>query len=190
MELGVTDSVRALVAPGCSEPVAPELSTQLQHGFWGSSPAGEKEVGGLKGLAVATAGGRHLHDQAGDDPGLKDVLQRLFGPQVPGDVATVADLVVCCHERNPAFSQELAMDLAAQRLQVGLDRQKEDGAPLLELPKNGLCVWARRLGSELRRNPARRAAAAAPPAHGYRQWNSRPGRLRPPRQLSRELPGK
>ena len=48
-------------------------------------------MGGLKSFAIAPAGGRHLHDPAGADPGLPDVLRRLFGPQRPGDVATVAD---------------------------------------------------------------------------------------------------
>ena len=96
------------------------------------------------------AGGRHLHDPAGADPGLADVLRRLFGTQRPGDVATVADLVIRCHERDLALSLELAADLAVQRLLVGLllrrshrlDRQKEVGPLLLELPKNGRWVWS------------------------------------------------
>jgi hypothetical protein len=50
VELGVWDPVPALYAP--------EVSNQLQQGFWGSAQAGEKEVSGLKGLAVAAAGGR------------------------------------------------------------------------------------------------------------------------------------
>lgn len=41
-------------------------------------------MGGLKGLAVAPAAGRHLHDPADAGPGLADVLRRLFGPQRPG----------------------------------------------------------------------------------------------------------
>ena len=50
------------------------------------------------------------------------MLRRLFGPQGPGDVATVADLVIRCHERDLALSLKLAADLAVQRLLVGLDR--------------------------------------------------------------------
>jgi hypothetical protein len=38
----------------------------------------------------------------------------LFGPQRPGDVAAVADLVIRCHERDLALSLELAADLAVQ----------------------------------------------------------------------------
>ena len=49
---------------------------------------------GLKGLDVAPTGARNLHDPAGADPGLTDVLLRLFGPQRPGDVAAMADLVM------------------------------------------------------------------------------------------------
>ena len=51
----------------------------------------------LKWLAVAAAGGRHLHDPAGAYPGLPYVLSRLFGRQRPGDVAPVTDLVNFCH---------------------------------------------------------------------------------------------
>lgn len=68
-------------------------------------------------LDVATAGGgRHFHDPVGADPGLTDVLLRLLGPQRPGDVAAVADLVICCYEGDPAPCQELAVDLAVQRI--------------------------------------------------------------------------
>jgi hypothetical protein len=49
------------------------------------------------------------------------VLGGLLGPQRPGDVAAVADLVIRCHERDLALSLELAADLAVQRLLVGLD---------------------------------------------------------------------
>ena len=132
MELGVADPVPALDAPA--------VSHQLQQGFWGGAQAGEKQVGGLEGLAVAAAGGRHLHDPAGADPGLADVFRGLFGPQRPGDVAAMADLVIRCHERDLALSLELAADLAVQRLLVGFDRQEEVGPLLLELPKNGFWV--------------------------------------------------
>jgi hypothetical protein len=43
-------------------------------------------VGGLERLAVTAAGGDHLNDPAGSDPGFCDVLRCLFGPQLPGDV--------------------------------------------------------------------------------------------------------
>jgi hypothetical protein len=95
----------------------------------------------LKGLAVAVAGGRHLHDPTGADPGLTDVLRRLLGPQLPGDVAPVADLMIRRHERDLSLSLKLAADLAVQRLLVPLDRQQEVGSLLLELPKNGGWVW-------------------------------------------------
>ena len=77
-------------------------------------------MGGLKGLAIAPADSRHLHDPAGADPVLADVLRCLFCSQHPGDVATVADLVICCHERDLALSKEPAADLAVQRLLVAL----------------------------------------------------------------------
>jgi len=134
MELGVADPVPALNAPA--------VPHQLQQRFWGGAQACEKEVLRLKRLAVAAAGGRHLHDPAGADPGLGDVRRCLFGPQGPGDVATVADLVIRCHKRDLALSLELAADLVVQRLLVGLDRQEEVGPLLLELPKNGRWVWS------------------------------------------------
>ena len=96
----------------------------------------------LKGFAVAAAAGRHLHDPAGADPCVPEAIRRLFGPQRPGDVATVADLVSLCHKRNLALSLKLATDLAVQRLLVGLGRQEEVGPLLLELPKSGRWVWS------------------------------------------------
>ena len=91
MKLGVADPVPAFNAPA--------VSHQLQQRLWGGVQAGEKQMGGLKGLAIAPAGGRHLHDPAGADLGLPDMHRRLFGPQRPGDVASVADLVIRCHKR-------------------------------------------------------------------------------------------
>ena len=99
-------------------------------------------MGGLKGLAVAPAGGSDFHDPAGAGPGLADVLRGLFCPQRPGDAATVADLLIRCHKRDLALSLELAADLAVQRLLVGFHRQEEVGPLLLELPKNGRWVWS------------------------------------------------
>jgi hypothetical protein len=62
------------------------------------------------------------------------VLRRLFSPQGPGDVATVADLVIRCHERDLALSVKLAADLAVQRFLVGFHRQEEVGPLLPPLP--------------------------------------------------------
>jgi hypothetical protein len=104
--------------------------------------AGEEQVLLLKGPAVAAAGGRDFHDPAGAGPGLADVLRGLFGPQRPGDVATVAALVIHCHEGDLALSKELIDDLPVEGLLVGVDRQEEVGPLLLELPKNGRWVWS------------------------------------------------
>ena len=65
-----------------------------------------------------------------------------FGPQRPGDVATVADLMIRCQKRDLALSLQLAADLAVKRFLVRLDRQQEVGPLLLELPKNGRWVWS------------------------------------------------
>jgi len=96
MELGVADPVPALNAP--------VVVNQLQQRCWRSAQTGEEQMGGLKGLAVPAAGGRDLHDPAAADPGLPDVLRRLFGPQRQGDVATVADLMIRCHGGDLALS--------------------------------------------------------------------------------------
>ena len=134
MELCVTDPVPALNAPA--------VPHQLQQRIWRGAQTGEEQVLRLKGLAVAAAGGHHLHDPAGADPGLTDLLRRLLGPQLPGDVAAMADLLIRCQERDLALSLKLAADLAVQRLLVGLDCQEEVGPLLLELPKNGRWVWS------------------------------------------------
>ena len=134
VQLGVADPVPALNAPA--------VTHQLQQRFWRGAQAGEKEVGGLKGLAVAAASCRHLHDHAGADPGLADVLRGLFGPQRPGDDVAMADLVIRCHKRDLAFSLVLAADLAGKSPLVPLDRQQEVGPLLLELPKNGRWIWS------------------------------------------------
>ena len=134
MELDVPDPVPALDTPA--------VSYQLQQGFWRCAQAGEEQVGRLKGLAVTGAIGGHLHDPAGANPGLTDVLWSLFGTQRPGDVATVADLVIRCHKRDVTLSLELRSDLTMQRLLVALDGQEEVGPLLLELPKNGRWVWS------------------------------------------------
>jgi hypothetical protein len=143
MELGIADPMPAFNVAA--------VTHQLQQGFWGGAQAGVAPrgapgeplvVGGLKWLAITTAGGYHLHDPAGADPVLADVLRCLFCSQHPGDVAAMAYLVIPCHERDPALSLELAADLAVEDLLVGLDRHKEVGSLLLELPKNGRWVWS------------------------------------------------
>ena len=129
MELGVTDPVPALNAPA--------ISYQLQQGFWGGAQAREKQMSGTEGLAVTGTGGRQLHDPAGSAPGFTDVRWCLFCPQRPADAASVADLVIACHERDVTLSLKLAADLAMQRLLVAFYRQQEVGSLLLELLKNG-----------------------------------------------------
>ena len=62
--------------------------------------------------------------------------------QRPGYFAVVADLVIGCHEREPALSLALAADLAVQRLLVGLHDQEEVGSLFLQLLKNGRWVWS------------------------------------------------
>ncbi len=134
MLLGVADPVPALNAT--TDP------HQLQQCFWSGAQAGEKQMGGVKGFTVAPAGGRDFHDPAGADPGLADVLRCIFGPQGPGDVATVADFVIRCHERDLAHPLKLAANLAVQRLLIGFHCQQEVGYLLMELPKTGRWVWS------------------------------------------------
>ena len=142
VELGVTDPVPAFNAPA--------VPHQFQQRVWRGAQAGEEQVLCLKGQAVAAAGGRHLHDPAGTDPGLGDVRRCLFGTQGPGDGAAVAALLIRCHERDLALSLELAADLSVQSLLIALllrrslrlHRQEEVGPLLLELPKNGRWVWS------------------------------------------------
>ena len=86
MELGVTDPVPALNASA--------VSHQFQQGFWCCAQAEEEQVSRLKWLAVPDPIGGHLHDPVGTDPGLLDVLRRLFRSQRPADVAAMADLVI------------------------------------------------------------------------------------------------
>jgi hypothetical protein len=134
VELGATDPVPALNAP--------TVSYQLQQRFRRGAQAGEEQVLRLKGLAIAAAAGRHLHDPAGADPALADVRRCLLGTQGPGDGAAVADLLIRCHKRDLSLSLELAADLPVQRLLVGFHRQEKAGPLLLELPKNGRWVWS------------------------------------------------
>ena len=69
-----------------------------------------------------------------------DVVRRFFGPEIPGDVAPVADLLIAYHERDLAVSNQLSGDLPVESLLVGLNRQEEVGPLLCELPKNACCV--------------------------------------------------
>ena len=132
MELGVPDPVPALNAP--------TVAHKSQQGFWRGAQAGEEQMGGVKGLAIAATGGHDFHDPAGADPGLGDVWRCLFGAEGPGDGAAVADLVIRCHERDLALSLKLAADLPVERFLVGFHCQEEVGPLLLELPKNGRWV--------------------------------------------------
>ena len=97
---------------------------------------------GLERLAVADPGGDHFSDPAGAMPVGLDVVWCLLGSESPGDVTPMADLVIGCHKRDVALSNQLIGDLAVERLLVGLDRQEEVGPLLRELPKNACCVWS------------------------------------------------
>ena len=96
MELGVADPLPPFNAPA--------VPYQLQQAIWVGVQAGEEPMGGLKWLAIAAAVGGHFDDPAGADPGLGDVLRRLFRARHPGDGTAVADLVIGCHKRDLAFS--------------------------------------------------------------------------------------
>jgi hypothetical protein len=69
-----------------------------------------------------------------------DVVRCFFRPQIPGDVAPLASLVIACHERDLALSRQLLGDLPVEGLLVGLERQEEVGPLLRELPMNACCV--------------------------------------------------
>jgi len=70
------------------------------------------------------------------------VLRCLLGPQRPGDLTAVADLVMRCSERDLTLPLELGTDLPLQGLLVAFDAQEEVGPLLRELSKNALCVWS------------------------------------------------
>ena len=78
------------------------------------------------------------------------MLRCWFGTEGPGDVPTVADLMIHCQERDLALPLKLTLDLTMQRLLVGLllrrsprlDRQEEVGPLLLELSRNGFSLWS------------------------------------------------
>ena len=130
MELGVTDPVPALNAPA--------VAYQSQQGLWGGAQAGVAPRGapgeliqvlGLNRSSVSGADSGHLHNSAGANPALADVLQCLLCPQRPGDAATMADLLIRCHKWDRALSLELAGDLAMQCLLVGSSLLFEKASP-------------------------------------------------------------
>ena len=95
---------------------------------------------GLERLAVTAAAGDQFNHPGRPWPVHLDVLRCLLGPQRPGDVTAVADLVMRCSKRDLALSLELGIDLPDERFLVGLGAQQEVGPLLRELPKNALCV--------------------------------------------------
>ena len=132
MQLGVADPVPTLNAP--------PVSRQSQQGFWACAEAGEKEVFGVEGLAVAGSCGGNLNNPACAEPGLTDVLRCLFRSQRPGDVPAMTDLLIHCNKRDLAYPLELMLNLAMQRALIGFNGQEEVGSLLLELLKNGFWV--------------------------------------------------
>jgi len=132
VELGIADPVPALNALA--------VTHELQQGFWGGAQAGEKHVGGPKGLAIAAAAVRHPHDPARANPYLANLLWCFFCPQRPGNVPTVTALMIHCDDRVLALSLQLPANLTVKRFLVYFHRQKEVGSLLLELPKNGFWV--------------------------------------------------
>ncbi len=60
---------------------------------------------GAKGGAVTGPYGPDFRDPAGAEQGFPDVLRYIFRPQVPADIAAVADLMILCHKRDLAFSR-------------------------------------------------------------------------------------
>ena len=121
---------------------APALSDQSQQGIWAGPQAGVAPRGALvqphRGVrlfnpprgalvqptkmapdAALTAAPRHgvadhLHDPGTAGLVRLDVLGRLFGMQFPDSVSPVLLLMIRCRERAPAFSLELATDLAVE----------------------------------------------------------------------------
>ena len=110
LELGIADPMPALNAP--------VLTHQLQQCFWGGAQAREKAVGDPERLALTDPGGTHLDDPAGAAPFRSDVFWCLFSSQRPGDVPTVADLVILCQVWDLALPLELAANLTMQCLLV------------------------------------------------------------------------
>ena len=114
---------------------APAVSHQLQLGFWDGAQAGEKQVAGLKRLAVTGTDGRDFNDQDGADPGIADVRWSLYGAQHPGDIATVALLAISFYAKDMPLSMKLATDLAVYRRPIAFHSDREGGPLLMKLPK-------------------------------------------------------
>jgi hypothetical protein len=114
----------------------PTLSHQTQQCLCGGSQAGVEPVFGFEQLAVTGAFCNHVRNPAGAMPVLLDVVWRLLGPEIPGVVTPMADLMIRCYERDFALSSQVAGDLAVESLLVGFNRQEEAGSLLLVLSKN------------------------------------------------------
>ena len=95
---------------------------------------------GFERLAVTAAAGQQLNDPGATRPVGFDVLRCLLGPQRPGDLAAVADLVMRCSKGDLALPLELGVDLPEEGFLVDLGAQQEAGPLLRELSKNALCV--------------------------------------------------
>jgi hypothetical protein len=72
----------------------------------------------------------HPHDPGTAGPVRLDVLGRLFGMQFPDSVSPVLLLMIRCRERAPAFSLELATDLAVEA--AGLFSRSGGRRPLVD----------------------------------------------------------
>lgn len=66
---------------------------------------------GAKGLKVTGAAGPNFLAPAGTEPGHTHVLCSLLGAQLPGDVSSMAELVIRCHKGDLVLALELAANL-------------------------------------------------------------------------------
>jgi hypothetical protein len=92
-------------------------------------------VYGVERLAVACSCGDDINDPDCAETDRPDVLGRFFRSRRPGDVTPMTDLLIHCKKGDLAFPLELTLDLAMQGSLVGVDRQEDVGALLLELLK-------------------------------------------------------
>lgn len=97
VELGVADPVPAFNAPA--------LPDQAQQGFWGGAQAGKEQMPRFERLDATAAADDHFNDPGRPWPVRLDVLRCLFGPQHPGDLTAVTDLVMRCGERDLTLPQ-------------------------------------------------------------------------------------
>jgi hypothetical protein len=79
-------------------------------------------MAGIEWCSVALTRGDDQDDSARADPLLADVLWRLYCSQRPGDVSTMAELVIRFQKMDLACSLELPCDLAMQGPLVGFVR--------------------------------------------------------------------